>query len=122
MTIHSNSNRSNKGYKYHKRQNTSNTIRESGENIPREISRSISVKGQTVIPKEYREYLGAQKGDELNWRVNEQGEVVVHVAHEPSIMRLKGVAKPNVPIKDMEEIIRQEKENEIRRKMDEGRL
>jgi AbrB family looped-hinge helix DNA binding protein len=86
-----------------------------------EIVRSISERGQTVIPKEVREYLEAQDGDQLGWSVNEKGEVVVSVKKEEDIMDLFG----SLPVKkqnerDFEEILEESKKERLEKRKDEG--
>lgn len=37
----------------------------------------VSSKNQVVVPKEVREALGIQDGDQIQWVIRQQGEVVV---------------------------------------------
>ena len=51
---------------------------------------TVSSRGQTVIPKPVREHLGLQPGDEVEFIVRDDGEVLVKPATE-DIRKLKGM-------------------------------
>ncbi len=42
---------------------------------------AITQKGQVTLPKPVRERLGVGPGEEIEFRLNERGEVVVEKAH-----------------------------------------
>ncbi|SDJ11708.1 AbrB/MazE/SpoVT family DNA-binding domain-containing protein [Natribacillus halophilus] len=88
-----------------------------------EIAGAISERGQTVIPKEFREYLEAHDGDQLEWSVNEKGEVVVAVKKEEDIMDLYG----SLPVhekneRDFEEILEKSKKERLEKRRNEGNI
>ena len=59
---------------------------------------SISSKGQTTVPIDIREELGAKPGDQLVWRKDEDGRITVR-AKNKSIWDLQGmVPKPKKPV------------------------
>ncbi|GGN61245.1 AbrB/MazE/SpoVT family DNA-binding domain-containing protein [Oceanobacillus indicireducens] len=87
------------------------------------ISRAISERGQTVIPKEFREYLEIHDGDQLEWSVNEKGEVVVSVKRTEDIMDLYG----SLPVqeqqeRDFEEILEASKKERLEKRRNEGNI
>jgi antitoxin PrlF len=51
---------------------------------------TLTSKGQTVIPKAIRDRLGLQPGDELDFVVQDNGDVLIRPATE-DIRRLKGL-------------------------------
>ncbi|MEJ2583336.1 MAG: type II toxin-antitoxin system PrlF family antitoxin [Acidobacteriota bacterium] len=71
-------------------------------------SATLTSKGQVTIPKAVREELGLKDGDQVAFRVLEDGTVIV----EPETIELadlQGVLKPKkkgVSIADMDEAIR----------------
>jgi antitoxin PrlF len=85
--------------------------------------RSISSKGQVVVPKKIREYLGAKNGDQMGFSINDKGEVTIDVVKEPDLMDLYGTLPPkNKTEKSTEQIIKEAKEERIERKQKEGKL
>jgi AbrB family looped-hinge helix DNA binding protein len=52
----------------------------------------VSVRGQTVIPKEIREKLGIHAKSRLRWEVRD-GRLIVSILPEDSIAALRGVLK-----------------------------
>jgi AbrB family looped-hinge helix DNA binding protein len=52
----------------------------------------VSVRGQTVVPKEVREALGIKPGTKLRWRLNERS-VVVFAEPEDPVLAMKGILK-----------------------------
>jgi AbrB family looped-hinge helix DNA binding protein len=52
----------------------------------------VSVKGQTVIPKEVRDVLGIKPGAEIEWLVID-GKVHVFVIPEDPVRALRGILK-----------------------------
>ena len=66
---------------------------------------TITAKGQTTVPQQVREALGAQAGAKLAWHVLSDGTVIVR-AKTRSILDLAGSLKPRkgakpVPIERM---------------------
>jgi len=51
---------------------------------------TVSSRGQTVIPKPVREHLGLKPGDEVEFIVRDDGEVLVKPATE-DLRKLKGI-------------------------------
>lgn len=84
--------------------------------------RVLSERGQTVVPKDIRDYLDIKGGDSLQWSVNDDGEVVIKPKKRKSVMDLKGILKPKEPIEDIDEAIREAKKEIAERKHREGRL
>jgi len=41
---------------------------------------TLTTKGQTTIPKEVRDYLGLEPGDQIEYVVNRDGEIVLKAA------------------------------------------
>ena len=70
---------------------------------------TVSSRGQTVIPKPVREHLGLKPGDEVEFIVRDDGEVVVKPATE-DIRKLKGIlyraGRKPVSLEAMEAAIR----------------
>jgi AbrB family looped-hinge helix DNA binding protein len=85
-------------------------------------TRVLSERGQTVVPKNIRDYLNVKGGDSLEWEVDNNGDVIVKPKKRKSVLDLQGVAKAPHPIKDMEKAIREAKEERVRQKIREGRL
>jgi AbrB family looped-hinge helix DNA binding protein len=52
----------------------------------------VSVRGQTVIPKEVRKALGIKPGSKLNWIVKDRSTVVFVVPEDP-VRALRGILK-----------------------------
>lgn len=77
---------------------------------PMESSRTVSERGQTVIPKPIRDYMDLQTGDKVVWTVNEQGAVMVHTIKKKSIMDLKGIVRTTNAIGDLDEELAKAKE------------
>jgi len=65
---------------------------------------TITSKGQTTVPAEIREKIGAAPGTRLVWHVMPDGRILVR-AKTRSILDLAGIIKPpegtHVPIEDM---------------------
>lgn len=41
---------------------------------------TLTIKGQTTIPKQVRDYLGLEPGDQIEYVVNQEGEIVLKAA------------------------------------------
>ena len=50
----------------------------------------LSTKGQLVIPKAVREYLGVKQGDQLDFIIRDDGEVTIRPA-TGDVRELKGI-------------------------------
>lgn len=65
---------------------------------------TITAKGQTTVPRQVREKIGAGPGTRLVWHVMPDGSLIVR-AKTHSILDLKGILKSPkkkpVPIEDM---------------------
>lgn len=85
-------------------------------------TRSLSERGQTVVPKKVRKYLNVKGGDSLEWNISTNGEVTVKPKKRKSVMDLEGVIQPEYSIEDMDQVIQKSKEERINQKMREGRL
>lgn len=74
-------------------------------------SSTLTSKGQVTIPKEIRDLLGLKEGDRLEFRLDDQGKVVIQPQAEGPLGRLPGMLrhlarrKP-VPIAEMNEAVR----------------
>jgi len=71
---------------------------------------SLSTKGQVVIPKAIREHLGLHAGDEVDFVLQDNGDVVLRPAVE-EVRSLKGCLRPPrgkaVSLAQMQRAIRQ---------------
>ncbi len=65
---------------------------------------TITAKGQTTVPAQVREQIGAVPGTRLVWHVMPDGSVIVRAKTE-SILDLAGILKPpkgkHVPVEAM---------------------
>ena len=70
---------------------------------------TLTSKGQTVIPKAIRDHLGLQRGDALDFVVQDNGDVLIRPATE-DIRRLKGLlhrpGRSPVSVGEMNQAIR----------------
>ncbi|ADG06880.1 AbrB/MazE/SpoVT family DNA-binding domain-containing protein [Kyrpidia tusciae] len=57
-------------------------------------TRTMSTKGQVVIPIEVRRMLNIQPGDEVVFSVNESGEVIMTVKKKTKLADLIGILPP----------------------------
>lgn len=51
---------------------------------------TVTSKGQVTIPKEIRTRLGLKPGDRLDFHLDDQGQLKVRFASEPTYLRLFG--------------------------------
>lgn len=84
--------------------------------------RVLSDRGQTVVPKDIRDYLNVKGGDSLEWFVNESGDVIVKPRKKVSVMDSYGILKPKKIVHDVDQAIRDSKEMFAKKKHEEGRL
>jgi AbrB family looped-hinge helix DNA binding protein len=54
---------------------------------------TVTSKGQVTIPKEIRTRLGLKPGDRLDFHLDDQGELKVRFATEPTYLRLFGLLR-----------------------------
>lgn len=54
-------------------------------------STTLTTKGQMVIPKEVREHLGIRPGDQVDFVLRANGEVVVRAAGGIDVRQLRGL-------------------------------
>jgi antitoxin PrlF len=72
---------------------------------------TLTSKGQVTIPKEIRQLLGLKEGDRLEFRLDDQGKVVIQPETEGPLGRLPGMLrhlarKKPVTIEEMKEAVR----------------
>ncbi|PWA07927.1 AbrB family transcriptional regulator [Pueribacillus theae] len=84
--------------------------------------RTLSDRGQTVVPKSIRDYLNVKGGDSLEWHVNENGDVIVKPKKKVSVMDSYGILKPEKSVNDVDQAIRDSKKVFAKKKHKEGRL
>lgn len=85
--------------------------------------RSLSSKGQVVVPKKIRNYLGAKEGDQVQFTINEKGEVVVTILKETDVMDLFGSMPPKEQTdKEMDQIVKEAREEHVDKRRKEGKL
>ena len=69
----------------------------------------MSTKGQVVVPKEVREYLGIHAGDRIDFVVREDGQVVLRPAVQ-DVRDLRGLlhkkGRPAVTVEEMKRAVR----------------
>ena len=69
----------------------------------------MSTKGQVVVPKEVREYLGIHAGDRIDFVVREDGQVVLRPA-VLDVRELRGLlhrkGRPAVTVEEMKRAVR----------------
>jgi antitoxin PrlF len=58
----------------------------------REVSSTVTSKGQVTIPVAVRRHLGLHEGDTLTFVINNEGLVELHVPKYPSVAALRGAA------------------------------
>ncbi len=70
---------------------------------------TVSTRGQTVIPKPVREHLGLRAGDEVEFVIRDDGEVLLKPGTE-DVRGLKGIlrrpGRKPVSLKTMRETVR----------------
>ena len=62
---------------------------------------TLTDKGQTTVPQEIREAMGAAPRQRLAWEAQKDGSAVVRLV--PSVMELAGSLKSNVPFTTIRE-------------------
>lgn len=84
---------------------------------PISSSTKLSTKGQLVVPKEIRELLSLDIGDEIEFTINENKEVVIKRKEKKDIMELFGSLPPQEETsKSWDEIRKEARENYVKRK------
>lgn len=75
---------------------------------------TLTSKGQTVIPKAIRDYLGLKPGDSLDFVVLDEGEVLIRpLAHDVRTLRgvLRRPGRKPVTVEEMKRTIKERKRN-----------
>ncbi len=70
--------------------------------VPNTYRAKLTGKGQVQVPKAVRDALGAGRGDEVVFRVDEQGAVYVTCERRVNLMDLAGALKPEMGRVDRE--------------------
>ncbi len=52
---------------------------------------TLTSKGQVTVPKEIRERLGLEKGDQLEFRIDEAGRIIIEPAVPRRRLRIEGL-------------------------------
>ncbi len=82
----------------------------------KEITSTITAKGQVTIPAEVRRHLGLEQGDKLSFVIETSGEVRLKVPKFPNVASLAGAAgKLDRPM-DMKEMLEIAREDAIEEK------
>ncbi len=71
---------------------------------------TLTSKGQITLPKIVREVMGVDTGDQISFRIQEDGKIYVE-PENVDLMSLKGILKSSVrgaSIEDMDEAVAQE--------------
>lgn len=73
------------------------------------VASKITSKGQVTVPEAIRRRLGLQKGDQLEWAVGEQGQVLVRkVGHDlDDLVGMLGKPPRSLTVEQMNEAIHQ---------------
>jgi antitoxin PrlF len=58
----------------------------------REVTSTVSSKGQVTVPAEVRKHLGIKEGDKLSFVIEEQGKVRVETPRYRDVASLRGAA------------------------------
>jgi AbrB family looped-hinge helix DNA binding protein len=80
----------------------------------------VSVKGQTVIPKEVREALGIEPGTKMEWVVKNNSAYVFPVPRDP-VRALRGILKGHGSFAEWLQERNEEREHERKLEEDEDR-
>lgn len=72
---------------------------------------TLTTKGQITIPKAVRDRLGLQPGDELDFRFNDEGRLVLYPRQGSVLERISGLLADYAPatpvtVEEMNEIVR----------------
>ncbi|MEF8786417.1 MAG: AbrB/MazE/SpoVT family DNA-binding domain-containing protein [Haloarculaceae archaeon] len=70
----------------------------------------ITKKGQVTIPKEIREELGIQPGDEIDFEETEEGYVIRKEVDESRFEKWRGIAETNLTVRERMNDLRGERE------------
>jgi antitoxin PrlF len=83
---------------------------------------TLTSKGQVTIPKEVRERLGLEQGDQLMFRFDEGGRLTVEpvspsiLGDLPGLLRHRAGPRP-VPVEEMDEAVRKAAGRRFRREV-----
>jgi len=75
----------------------------------REFTVKITRSGQITLPAEVRKFLGVKAGDEVDYRIADDGSVTI-VAAEETLASLSGILPPPYPGFDLDKAIEMAKE------------
>lgn len=70
----------------------------------------VTEKGQVTIPKEIREQLGIQPGDEIDFEETEEGYVIRKEVDESRFEKWRGVAETDATVEERMADLRGERE------------
>lgn len=79
----------------------------------REITSTVSSKGQVTIPAEIRKHLDIKEGDKLSFVIEDDGSVRVIAPHYRRIVELRGIAGSLDKARSWEEIRQIAREDHI---------
>jgi AbrB family looped-hinge helix DNA binding protein len=82
---------------------------------------TVSVRGQTVIPREIREALGIKTGTKLHWFVKE-GKLQVFPIPEDPVRALRGILKGHGTFEDFMRERNEERKRELEKEEEEERV
>ena len=81
----------------------------------KEVSVTVSSKGQVVIPKAVREHLGIERGDKITFVLETAGKVALKAMKYPTVASLRGAAgRLPIPLdwEEMRQIAREDRRHE----------
>lgn len=85
--------------------------------------RTISSKGQVVVPKKIRDYLELKDGDQIEFMIRETGEVVVTPVKSEHPEILFGTLPARfVNTQDFEQVLYLAKEERLQKQKKEGKI
>ncbi len=88
-----------------------------------EEKRTVSSKGQVVVPKTIRDYLSLKEGDELQFLVRETGEVVISPIKNDNPEALFGSLPPKLAnTEDIEQVLYESRQERMAKRRTEGKI